>query len=283
MPTIKFSGIFPPITTPFNHSGDIYAAKIRHNVEKWNLTNLAGYIVCGSTGESIYLTESEKLFLLEEVAKFTPSSKLLIAGTGLESVRETIHFTNLAAGLGYKCALVHAPRYYQDFQAPSLYFRAVADQSKIPLMISGPHLNIETAALLSEHPNIVAIAASSATGDLLNAVKPGFQVLHSDALTLATALRAGAVGAILAYANAAPFSCITIAEAIQRREYDAADDWQARITNAATLVTVRYGVPGLKYAMDFNGYYGGPPRLPMITVPRPAQIEIEAAFHGLRG
>ncbi len=297
MPQLKLSGIFPPIPTPFNHSGDIYLAKIRSNVEKWNMTTLAGYVVCGSTGESVYLTEPEKLYLWEEVAKYAPSTKLLIAGTGVESVRETVHLTNSAADLGYKCAMVRTPHYYKNLlnnlEAQALYFRSVADQSKIPLMIynwpqsTGLDISVDTVALLSEHPNIIAIKESSGNMDkvhaLLKAVKPGFQVLNGSAPNLAASLRAGAVGAVLAYASAAPFSCLTIAEAILKREYDAAEDWQRRITEAATLVTVKYGIPGLKYAMDFNGYYGGPPRLPLIPISRSAQLEIETAFHNLRG
>ena len=297
MPQLKLSGIFPPIPTPFNHSGDIYAAKIRHNVEKWNLTSLAGYVVCGSTGESVYLTESEKIFLWEEVAKCTPSDRLLLAGTGMESVRETVHLTNLAADRGYKCAMVRTPHYYKNLldnlPAQALYFRSVADQAKIPLMIynwpqsTGIDISVDTVALLSEHPNIIAIKESSGSMEklqaLLKAVKPGFQVLNGSAPNLAASLRAGAVGAVLAYASAAPFSCLTIAEAILKREYDAAEDWQNRIREAALLVTVKYGIPGLKYAMDFNGFYGGPPRLPLIPLGRAAQLEIETAFHNLRG
>ena len=297
MPQLKLSGIFPPIPTPFNHSGDLYVPKIRSNVEKWNLTTLAGYVVSGSTGESVYLTEAEKLQLWEEVAKYTPTNKLLLAGTGMESVRETIHLTNLAAELGYKCAMVRTPHYYKNLlnnlDAQALYFRAVADQAKIPLMIynwpqtTAIDISVETVALLSEHPNIIAIKESSGNMEkleaLVKAVKPGFQVLNGSAPNLAASLRAGAVGAVLAYAGAAPFSCLTIAEAVLKREYDAAEDWQNRIREAALLVTVKYGIPGLKYAMDFNGYYGGPPRLPLIPVSRAAQIEIEAAFHNLRG
>lgn len=297
MPQLKLSGIFPPIPTPFNYSGDIYPAKIRHNVEKWNLTSLAGYVVCGSTGESVYLTESEKIFLWEEVAKFTPADRLLLAGTGMESVRETVHLTNLAAERGYKCAMVRTPHYYKNLlnnlEAQALFFRSVADQAKIPLMIynwpqsTGIDISVDTVALLSEHPNIIAIKESSGNTEkleaLIKAVKPGFQVLNGSAPNLAASLRAGAVGAVLAYASAAPFSCLTIAEAIQKREYDAAEDWQNRIREAALLVTVKYGIPGLKYAMDFNGFYGGPPRLPLIPVNRAAQLEIETAFHNLRG
>lgn len=294
---LKLNGIFPPIATPFNHEGEIYKAKIRHNIEKWNLTTLSGYVVCGSTGESVYLSEDEKLFLWEEVARHAATGKLLLAGTGMESVRETVRLTNRAADLGYVCAMVHTPHYYKNLldnlAAQALFFRAVADQARIPLMIynwpqaTGLDISVETVAMLSEHPNIIAIKESSGNMDklaqLMASVRPGFQVLNGSAPNLYASLRAGAVGAVLAYAGAAPFSCLTIQEAVQKREYEAAEEWQARITPAALLVTAKYGIPGLKYAMDFNGYYGGPPRLPLIPVDRAAQLEIEAAFHGLRG
>ena len=60
-------------------------------------------------------------------------------------------------------------------------------------------------------------------------------------------------------------------------------DWQHRILRAAQLVTTKYGIPGLKHAMDLNGYYGGPPRLPLTVIKPEAQREIEQAFDGLKG
>ena len=53
---MKLQGIFPAITTPFDHHGDLYKVKVQHNIEKWNRTGLAGYLVTGSTGETPYLT-----------------------------------------------------------------------------------------------------------------------------------------------------------------------------------------------------------------------------------
>ena len=96
-------------------------------------------------------------------------------------------------------------------------------------------------------------------------------------------LAVGAVGAVLAYANAAPYSTIAIWEAYRQREFDAAMDWQKPIAKAAVLVTTKYGVPGLKYAMDLNGYYGGPVRLPLTSISPAAKAEIEAAFADLKG
>ena len=49
------------------------------------------------------------------------------------------------------------------------------------------------------------------------------------------------------------------------------------------MVTTKYGVPGLKYAMDLNGYYGGIPRLPLTPIGPEAKKEIEQAFDGIKG
>jgi 4-hydroxy-2-oxoglutarate aldolase len=294
---MKLHGIFPPIATPFDYKGDLYKVKLQHNLEKWNKTALAGYAVCGSTGESVHLTTEEKIQVWEWVAEYADSSKLLIAGTGVESVRETVCLTNRAAQIGYKVAMVRTPHYYKNLinrpDAQALYFRAVADQSKLPVMIynwpqaTGVDIMPEAVALLSEHPNIIAIKESSGSLEkvmqMIRETKAGFQVLTGSAPTLAPHLAVGCVGAVLAFANAAPFATISIWEAHRMREPAAALDWQNRVARAAQLVTVKYGIPGLKHAMDLNGYYGGPPRLPLITLKPEQQREIEQAFDGIKG
>ncbi len=294
---MKLQGIYPPITTPFDSEGNLYQAKVRHNVEKWNRTTLSGYVVCGSTGESVMLTPEEKIKLWEWVAEYAASEKLLMAGTGVESVRETVWLTNKAAEIGYKAAMVRTPHYYKNLlnraETQALYFRTVADQSKIPLMIynwpqaTGVDIPAEAVVELSHHPNIIAIKESSGNLEkvmkMIREVKPGFQVLVGSAPTLAPSLAVGAAGAVLAFANAAPYATICIWEAHRTRETEAAMDWQNRIAHPAVLVTTKYGVPGLKYAMDLNGYYGGPPRLPLTPVCPDAKREIEEAFRELKG
>jgi len=292
---MKLQGIFPPITTPFDANGDFYPVKLRHNLEKWNLTGLAGYVACGSTGESVMLTADEKYELWELVAKFAAPEKLLIAGTGMESVQETVCLTNRAAGMGYKAAMVRTPHYYKNLlnrpEAQMLYFRAVADQARIPIIIynwpqaTGVDIAAEAVAALSEHPNIIAVKESSGNLEkvmqMIREVKPGFQVLVGSAPTLWPSLLVGACGAILAFANAAPFSTLAVWDAYRTREEQAGKDWQDRIARAAVLVTTRYGVPGLKHAMDLKGYYGGPPRLPLCVPSPEARRAIEDAFRDL--
>jgi 4-hydroxy-2-oxoglutarate aldolase len=294
---MKLHGIIPPIATPFDHNGDLYKVKVQHNVEKWNRTGLAGYVVCGSTGESVHLTTEEKLKLWDWVAEYAAPDKILLAGTGMESVRETVALTNAAADRGYKAAMVRTPHYYKNLinrtDAQVLYYRAVADQAKIPIFIynwpqvTGVDISVEAVVTLSHHPNMFAIKESSGNLEkciqMIKEVKPGFQVLTGSAPILAPSLAVGCAGAVLAFANAAPYATVSIWEAHRTREFAAAMDWQNRIIRAAQLVTVKYGVPGLKYAMDLNGYYGGPPRLPLTVITPEAKKEIEQAFDGLKG
>jgi 4-hydroxy-2-oxoglutarate aldolase len=297
MPSLKLQGIFPAMATPFNHEGELWKAKVEHNVSKLNVLGLSGYVVTGSTGESVLLSAEERVQLWEWVAQSAAPGKLLIAGTAAESVKETVALSNQAAALGYHAALVVTPHYYRGaFQTAAtqkLFYGAVADQTKIPILLynlpqnTGIELHAEAIAELSHHPNIAGVKESSGNVGkiirLVQEVKPGFPVLSGSAGILASVLAVGVSGAILAFANAAPYACLSIWEAHRTREPEAALDWQRRIEKASRLTTITYGVPGLKHAMDLMGYYGGPPRLPL-TVPTPeAKLEIEAAFADLRG
>lgn len=293
---MKLQGIFPALATPFDYEGHLYKAKVVHNIRKLNEISLSGYVVCGSTGEAPLLSTGERAELMGWVREASAPGRVLIAGVGCESVQETVVLSDRAAEAGYHAALVLTPHYYRnqmhrpDTQA--LFFRAVADRSKLPVLIynlpsvTGYHLPVETVAELSHHPNIVGMKDSSGNldslRDVLKAVKPGFQVLSGSGVSFCEAINLGATGAILAIANPLPYACVTIWEALRMRQQDAARDWQERILPAARLVAEKYGIPGLKHAMDLNGYYGGPPRLPLIPPSKEVQHEIEAAFDGLR-
>ncbi len=294
---LKLQGIFLPIATPFDYQGEIYRVKVLHNVEKWNLVKLAGYVVCGSTGEGVHLSNEEKLKVWGLVAEAKAEGRLLLAASGCESVRETVALTNQAAELGYQAAVIRTPHYYRglvgEAEAQELYFRTVADQVKIPVVLynwpqaTGVDLAVESIARLSEHPNIIAIQDNSGDAGkvarIVRAAKKEFQVLAGSAPSLWPALDNGAAGAVLGFANAAPYACITIWEAHRTREREAALDWQTRIERPAELLASKYGIAGLKHAMDLNGYYGGPCRLPLRPLNPAGKAEIEQAFDGIRG
>jgi 4-hydroxy-2-oxoglutarate aldolase len=293
---LKLNGVFPPITTPFDHEGNLYRTKVAHNIGRLNAVALTGYVVAGSTGESPLLSANERIQLFEWVKEAAAEGKILIAGTASESVRETVCIVNRAADIEYDAALVLGPRYFRNLmhrpETQALFYQAVADQARIPILVynfpnvTGYDIPVDTLAGLSEHPNIIGMKDSSGNveklGATVKAVKPGFQVLSGSGTTFWPALQAGAAGGILAFADCAPYACVTIWEAFRTREYEAAEDWQNRISLAAKLVTATYGIPGLKHAMDLNGYYGGPPRLPLIPATTEAREEIEQALHGIK-
>ncbi len=290
---MKLNGIWVAATTPFDAREDLYPAKIRHNVGRWNRTSVAGYAVATTTpGEGGLLSEKETIELWEHVAEAAAPEKLLLASTGAPGVRETVNRANAAADLGYHAVLVEAPHLsdgpaaMKDVQ--TLFYRGVADQTKIPVVIGNTPqsgslaVSVETACLLGEHPNIIAINEGAGPVDkmarLIQDVPSGFQVLAGSVDILYPSLEQGAAGAILAFANAAPFLCLSLEEAVRTREYEAARELHERASTAAG-VAVPYGIAGLKYAMDLQGYYGGPPRLPLMAVSSEAKRQIEDAFH----
>jgi 4-hydroxy-2-oxoglutarate aldolase len=110
----------------------------------------------------------------------------------------------------------------------------------------------------------------------------GFQVLIGAAQKLHPSLDAGAVGAILAFACPAPTACYEIYAAWKEGDADLARLKQERIGKAAQRVGSDLGVPGIKYGMDFNGYYGGASRLPLLPLTADLKAEIERILADVR-
>jgi dihydrodipicolinate synthase/N-acetylneuraminate lyase len=110
----------------------------------------------------------------------------------------------------------------------------------------------------------------------------GFQVLVGAAQKLHPSLDAGAVGAILAFACVTPTSCYEIYAAWKEGDAELARLKQDRIAAAAQRVVGELGVPGVKYGMDFNGYFGGTARLPLLPLTGEAKSEVERLLADVR-
>src|SRR5579863_5126233 len=110
--SMKLSGIFAAIPTPFDHNGDLYRVKIEHNLSRWNATSLAGYVVGSSTGEGPLLAHDEKLTVWELSAKHAVAGRTLIADISVEGVREAAELAAGAARLGYHAVCARVPVHY---------------------------------------------------------------------------------------------------------------------------------------------------------------------------
>jgi len=273
----QIKGVIPPMITPFKEDGAVDYDKHARNMEKWNENKLAGYLVLGSNSEASYLSEDEKIKLIELTVKHAKKDRLVLAGTGMESAVETIRLTNKAADLGANGALILTPFYYVDKmtdEALIQYFTTVADQTDIPVLIYNvpkfTHVNISANAVkvLSQHPNILGMKDS--TGNIPQLVSfqgvidDGFNLMVGTVSAWYPALTLGVKAGIFALANLAPDECADVQEAFLAEDHDAARNTYVRIFPVNTAVTATYGVAGLKYAADLRGYCGGHVRNPLL-------------------
>lgn len=129
----------------------------------------------------------------------------------------------------------------------------------------------------------VATAPPSAKSNLKSRNREvGFQVMAGSAQKLKPSLDAGAAGAVLAFADPAPTACFEIFAAWKDGDMQLAEAKQERIREAATTLVVKHGIPATKYAMDLNGYYGGPPRLPFLPLDASVKAEVERLMADIR-
>ncbi len=273
---MQLKGIYPPLPTPFDKNGQFSDTALQENINALNPFDLRGYIVLGSNGEFVLLSRNEKTQVMEVARQHIPSEKLMIAGTGCQSTAETLELTKTAASLGADAALVLPPHYYRGLMKPEVlinHFFTVADSSEIPILIynmpacTGLDLDADTILSLAEHDNIIGLKDSGGNivkiGFLNNQVK-GFQILAGSGGFLLPALSVGAVGGVLALANIAPGQCLAIQELFFQGKTEEARQIQNKMIPVNTAITSKWGVPALKFALDYLGLYGGPVRLPLL-------------------
>lgn len=272
-----FRGIFAPIPTPFDGSGEIYWDKLKENLHWWGKTALAGVVVCGSNGEAALLDGMEKERLFAFVRANLPSAKKVIAGTGCESTRETVSLSRRAAGHGADAVLVINPSFYKGElteEALRAHYIQVADSSTVPVIVynmpRNTGLNMPSALIcgLSEHPHIAGIKDSSGNivqiSEIVSHARATFFVFAGSANFLLPALSVGAVGGTLALANVLPDQCVQVYELFHKGKIEEARELQLKLLDLNAAVTSRWGVAGLKAALELIGLYGGPVRPPLL-------------------
>jgi 4-hydroxy-2-oxoglutarate aldolase len=280
-------GILLPSIIPFYENGGVDEAALRSDIKKWNETGVSGYVALGSTGERVHLSERECLSIIEAARGAVPSHLAFIVGAGQQSTRATIDEVHRVAGAGADAVLVITPHFYRaEMTQDALvkHYLSVADAAPVPLLLySVPQLtNValapETIARLSQHENIVGVKDSSgdvlALAETVRLVPEDFAVLTGNGSALYPALCVGAKGGILAIGCIAPRLAVAVYEAFEAGEHERAREMQQRLTIATRGVLGRYGIGGLKAALDMLGYAGGRVRAPLQDAPEDARREI---------
>jgi dihydrodipicolinate synthase/N-acetylneuraminate lyase len=129
----------------------------------------------------------------------------------------------------------------------------------------------------------VALASAPPVAPIKTRTKEvGFQVLTGSASIVVEALEAGASGAILGFAACSPQACQEVYLAWKDHDLKLAQEKQQRIAGPGQRITGQLGIAGIKYACDFNGYYGGRARAPLLPVTAEEKAEIEGLLAGIR-
>lgn len=279
-------GVLLPITTPFRSEGiDHYA--LRANLDRWTTTGIAGYVVLGSTGERVHLDEREYLDVIATARAVVPRSTPFIVGAGQQSTVGTIEEITKAAAAGADAVLVITPHFYRSAISQDVlinFYRRVADAAPVPLLLysmpplTGIKIEPGTIARLSEHPNIIGVKDSSndvaGFSETVRLCPSDFAVMTGNGTVFLDALRAGATGAILAVGCVVPKICVEILSAFKAGNLERASMLQSKLTPLAAAVTTRFGIGGLKTALDLAGYRGGSARAPLQPPDETARAEI---------
>jgi 4-hydroxy-2-oxoglutarate aldolase len=251
--------------------------KLASNVEKLNKTRLRGYLALGTNGEFRGLSAPEQMKVLKTIVSAASPEKVIMAGTGAETAPVSIELCQQAAEIGAHYGSLITPFFFAKKMSDRAlidYFIQVAERSPIPVLLyNNPgvtNITMSTTVIkeLSSHPKILGMKDSSA-GNLsayLVSAQPGFCVLAGSANFFFTGLIMGAVGGVLSLADVFPEPCCNLYELGVAGKLKEGRDLQLQILKLNQMVSGKFGVAGVKAAMDLVGFYGGPPRAPLLPL-----------------
>lgn len=270
----RLSGVFAPITTPFNEQEDLLLEELSSNIQRLNQSRLRGYLVLGTNGEFRSLSSHEQMEVLRTVVKIASPDKVIMAGTGAESTKVSVELCHQAAEIGAHYGSLITPFFFAKNMSDSAlihHFIQVAENSPIPVLlynnpgVTGITMSTTVVKEVSSHPKIVGMKDSSPgnlSAYILNA-KPGFSLLAGSANFFFTGLLMGAVGGVLSLANIFPEPCCKLYDLGMAHQLEEGRKLQFQLMQINQMVSGKFGVAGVKAAMDFAGFYGGSPRSPL--------------------
>ncbi len=273
--TPPLSGVFAPVTTPFGPDGAADPGRLAAQIEIYAATDLAGIVLFGTSGEGPMLDPDEEAPLLAAARRATPTDRRLIVQVGRESVRASRGAARRAVDAGADALLCLPLRYYalgDDVVAE--FYRAVAEPLDLPLLAyhipqrSKVDLPADLIVELAREGTVRGIKDSAGDLELQARLRrdagPGFSLLDGKASVMAESLALGADGAILAIADAAPEAVCELFAAHAAGDHATAHAIQERLGALAECLGPRFGIAGIKAALDLRGWPGGgTPRAPI--------------------
>jgi 1-pyrroline-4-hydroxy-2-carboxylate deaminase len=290
---MRFPGIIPAVTTPFDANGAIDTAGLAANVRFLLDAGVHGFVGTGTMGEAGSLDTAERRLVLETVAEAVDGAVPVIAGISSGTAAGSVAYARDAAAAGAVAVMCLPPLGYRaDLAELIAFYGAVAEGSGLPVMLynnpeaSGVDLRAEQIAAIAERvPGVVAVKECS--GDVrripaLLAAAPQLEILVGGDDWALEGFCAGATGWVTGVADVAPRECVALYEHCGAGELDAAREVYQRLLPLSRFDMTPKLVQYFKAAQDEVGLAGGPcrePRLPLTTGERE---ELAAALAVLR-
>lgn len=273
----KIRGVFAPVPTPFKDDGALDGNGWEKNITLWSASPLDGIVIAGSNGEIPFLSLEEREFLTRTAKEGSAGRLHIMAGAHFPSTDETIKAAGRLAAAGADSILLLPPHYYKGKdEALVKYFTDVADESPVPLFLynmpanTGVDINIEVICAAARHPNIRGIKDTS--GDMTKLgytvlrTPDGFSTFGGTGNWFLAALSMGACGGTMAVSILFPRSCQMLYEAFNDGRISEAAALQKRLLPVSDAITRRFGIPGLKRALEAYGMTGGSCRRPLLPI-----------------
>jgi 4-hydroxy-tetrahydrodipicolinate synthase len=287
----SFAGAGVALVTPFTRAGELDEAALRRLVRRQVEGRIDVLVPCGTTGESVTMTEAEQLRVIE-VTLEEGAGRPVLAGTGSNDTRQAVDKSRAAASLGAQGVLCVGP-YYNKPTPEGFYrhFAAIADAVSVPVVVynvpgrTGSNIDNKTMLRLAAHPNVAAVKEASGNlnqvMELIRDRPRGFEVLSGDdAYTLAF-MALGGEGVISVAANQVPGPMRDLVAACAAGDFAAARRIHERLLRLMALNFLESNPIPVKASLALMGLCEENFRLPMCPPTEPTREALRAALREL--
>lgn len=287
-----FGRVLTAMATPFDDSGAVNymqaAALVKHLIDNGS----DGIVVAGTTGESPTLSDDEKIRLVRTVKEAVGGRAAVVAGTGTNDTKHSIHLTKEAQRAGADGILLVNP-YYNRPSQDGLYahFRAVAESTPLPCMLynipgrTGVNCLPETIAKLSEIPNITAVKEASGnldqSSEIRSRTKDDFRIYSGDDSLTLPILSVGGSGVVSVASHLVGREIQEMVRSYERGDARKALQIHIRLFPLFKVLFITTNPVPLKAALNASGFKVGTPRLPLVEATPKEKEQIQAVLKEL--
>ncbi len=289
---MRFPGILPAVTTPFDASGAVDVDALRANVGALLDAGVHGIVGTGTMGEAGSLSADERRTVIAAIAAAVDGRVPVVAGVSASTAEQAGAYAKDAAAAGAVAIMCLPPLGYRgDEDEVEAFFAAVADATGLPLMVynnpeaSGVDMPAALIARIAANVEQV-VAVKECSGDarripaLLHATD--LEVLVGGDDWALEGLCAGATGWVSGVAVVAPAECVALYEHCRAGELEPAREIYARLLPVARFDMTPKLVQYFKAAQDAVGLAGGPTRPPRLPLTDDERVALDEALRALR-